>query len=82
MYVLYSKPNCPFCVRAKDLLVKEGVDFDSVDLVKNPDQLERLKGLGCRTVPQIFIQDDDGNEVEHVGGFDQLCDHFGYLKQC
>lgn len=65
---IYSTQVCPYCVRAKDLLKRKGVEpieykVDRDDK-KRDEMLERSGGR--RTVPQIFI---DG---VHVGGCDDL----------
>jgi len=56
---IYSKSTCPYCHRAKDLLVKKKLEFTEYDLLVNPDlrteMIERSGGLS--TVPQIFIND-------------------------
>jgi glutaredoxin 3 len=65
---MYSKFACPYCVRAKMLLKRKGVDFEEYDITlggpKRTEMLERAPG--ARTVPQIFIGD------VHVGGSDDL----------
>jgi len=82
MYVVYGTNSCVYCDRAKELLNKESVDYDVIDVNEDERAQEMFRSRTLRTVPQIFIEDDDGNEVEHIGGFDQLCEHFGHLKQC
>ncbi len=66
--VMYTKPLCPYCSRAKALLKKKGVAFDDIsaafDKAKREEMLQRSNG--ARTYPQIFI-----GEV-HVGGSDEL----------
>ena len=56
---IYSKSTCPYCHRAKDLLVKKKLEFTEYDLLDNPElrteMIERSGGLS--TVPQIFIND-------------------------
>jgi glutaredoxin 3 len=65
---IYSKFACPYCVRAKMLLKRRGVEFEEYDITlggpKRAEMLERAPD--ARTVPQIFI----GNV--HVGGSDEL----------
>jgi len=65
---MYSKFACPYCVRAKMLLKRKGVEFEEYDITlggpKRAEMLERAPG--ARTVPQIFIGD------LHVGGSDDL----------
>jgi glutaredoxin 3 len=65
---LYSTDYCPFCVRAKQLLVRSGLgDFEEIKVDRDPIQrLKMIERSGRRSVPQIFI---DGR---HVGGFDDL----------
>ncbi len=64
---VYSTNYCPYCVRAKDLLKRKGVEYTEINV---EDDVEREKMIakagGRRTVPQIFIGET------HVGGFDDL----------
>ena len=66
--IIYSGPNCPYCVRAKALLKKKGAAFEEVDVKADTVRFEEMlaKSNGKRTIPQIFI-----NGV-HVGGCDDL----------
>ena len=61
---VYTKENCPFCVRAKALLVRKGVAFEEVK-VEGRDDLRTwlVEASGQRTVPQIFVGD------RSLGGF-------------
>lgn len=65
---IYTKFACPYCVRAKTLLSKKGVEFEEFDITlggpKRAEMLERAPD--ARTVPQVFIGD------YHVGGSDDL----------
>jgi len=67
---MYATAVCPFCVRAEQLLEREGVD--ELNLIRVDLQPERKQEMitltGRRTVPQIFIGD------YHVGGCDELED--------
>ena len=65
---VYSSFFCPYCARAKSLLERKGVDFETIDVMEQPGRRdEMMKRAGGRTsVPQIFI---DG---EHIGGSDDL----------
>jgi len=65
--VMYSKPSCPFCDRAKALLRSKGQTWTEIDVEAQPEQRDlMIERSGQRTVPQIFIGD------RHVGGFDEL----------
>lgn len=68
--IVFSKPNCPYCVKAKHLLDQNGISFDELSAVEHRDALidtvTKATGQAPKTVPQIFI---DGT---HIGGHDQL----------
>lgn len=66
--VIYSKPSCPYCVRAKQLLDSKNVSYQDINVLKeDPQVYEDLKQrTKQRTVPQIFIND------YFVGGCDNL----------
>ena len=66
--VVYSKNNCVWCDRAKNLLNSVNLSFDEIDLSDDTERSEFYKkiGEGVKTVPQIFI---DGKSI---GGCDEL----------
>ena len=70
--IMYSKHNCPSCVKAKALMDKMNVTYEakSIGTDIQPSQLMALfeeKGLPApRTAPQIFISD------QHIGGYEAL----------
>ncbi|KOP24192.1 glutaredoxin [Hapalosiphon sp. MRB220] len=65
---IYTWRTCPFCIRAKSLLNKKGINFTEYSI--DGDELAREKmaqrANGRRSLPQIFI-----NNV-HVGGCDDM----------
>lgn len=65
---VYTTKICPYCVKAKNLLVKKGVIFTEIDVSDDPEARDALvvKAEGRRTVPQIFIND------QPIGGCDDL----------
>ncbi|MCY1045806.1 glutaredoxin 3 [Corallococcus sp. bb12-1] len=67
---IYTTTYCGFCVRAKDLLKRKGVDYTEVDVTGNDEERAKLVEMsgGQRTVPQIFIGDT------HVGGYSDLAE--------
>ena len=66
--VVYTTPYCCYCISAKALLRRKGVEFTEINVAGAPDRraemVERANGLA--TVPQIFIGSN------HVGGSDEL----------
>ena len=74
---IYTWSNCPYCVRAKNLLNSKGIAFEEINLDGKDKELKELQTrTGQRTVPQIFI---DG---KMIGGFSELAqmDSEGKLK--
>jgi glutaredoxin 3 len=65
---VYSSIFCPYCARAKSLLERKGVEFETIDVMEQPKRRdEMVERAGGRTsVPQIFING------EHIGGSDDL----------
>lgn len=66
MFTIYTQPRCNFCVRAKALLDSKGETFEEIDITENKQAKEKIKNLGLRTVPQIWLHD------EHIGGYREL----------
>lgn len=65
---IYSWTTCPFCMRAKSLLKKKGVDFTDYSIDGDEEAREKMteRANGARSLPQIFINDS------HIGGCDDL----------
>ncbi|MDE1466656.1 glutaredoxin 3 [Aurantiacibacter sp. D1-12] len=65
---MYSKAWCPFCVRAKSLLKKKGVEIIEYDITMGGPKREEMmqRKPDAMTVPQIFIND------QAIGGSDDL----------
>jgi glutaredoxin 3 len=65
---IYTKPYCPFCIRAVDLLEKKGVAFTEVEAAFDPDKRQEMirRAGGRATFPQIFVGD------QHIGGCDEM----------
>ena len=67
---MYTTAVCPYCIRAKQVLLAKGVQAIEeirVDL-DSAQRLQMVEITGRRTVPQIFIGQT------HVGGCDDLMD--------
>lgn len=60
--LLFTKPGCSHCTRAKNALTEDGLDFVTID----SDLRQRLAVAGSGTTPQVFV---DGT---HIGGADEL----------
>jgi glutaredoxin 3 len=66
--VVYTTPYCSYCVSAKALLRRKGVEFTEINVAGAADQRAEMvkRSNGLTTVPQIFIGPN------HVGGRDEL----------
>ena len=72
MYKIYTKDNCPWCVKAKQLMNTVGVKYKElklgVDYVR--EDLEKLLPESLPlTVPQVFIYN------KRIGGYEDLADY-------
>ena len=77
---IYTKDYCPFCTKAKSLLILKKIKFIEINLNKNPEKFEEMmkKSNGAQTVPQIFSSDKYIGDCEKIyelntqGKLDQL----------
>jgi glutaredoxin 3 len=76
--IVYTTDQCRLCVSAKTLLERRGIDYEEVNLSRDPDGREELSRItGMITFPQILV---DG---ESIGGFNELlaADRAGQLSE-
>jgi glutathione-dependent peroxiredoxin len=52
---IFTKPNCPFCIKAKAELSAAGYDYEEIVLGKDASLISLKAITGRDTVPQIFI---------------------------
>lgn len=57
MTIVYTKPNCVQCDMTKRLMDKIGVQYTAVDIVENPQELEKLVEMGFRAAPVVVADD-------------------------
>ena len=65
--IVYATRFCPYCMMARRLLNKKGIEFTEISVSGNTelwDEMEQKSGRN--TVPQIFING------ESVGGYDDI----------
>lgn len=65
---IYTWRSCPFCIRAKGLLDKKGVEYTEYSIDGDEDARDKMRSRasGRSSVPQIFIDD------RHIGGCDDI----------
>jgi len=65
--IVWSKHNCPFCVRAKHTLTDKGLDYEERIIGEDWTKEQLLEMVpDARSVPQIII---DGKSI---GGYNNL----------
>jgi glutaredoxin 3 len=75
---IYTTDPCSFCLRVKQLLGARGIEFDEINLAKDPDgRAELLQRTGMMSFPQVIV----GGEL--VGGFQETlaADQSGRLAE-
>jgi glutaredoxin 3 len=75
---VYTTDPCSFCVRVKQLLGARGIEYDEINLAKDPGgRAELLERTGMMSFPQVLIGD------ELIGGFQETlaADQSGRLAE-
>lgn len=63
---VFSRPGCPHCARAKDMLNEAGIGFEALELNKDFSDRTLRAVSAAKTVPQVFVNG------ELIGGADEL----------
>lgn len=64
---IYGSEHCSYCVAARMLLKKKGLEYDDILVTRDPAiRADMERRSGGQSVPQIFIDDNA------IGGFDEL----------
>lgn len=71
-YIIYVKGNCPFCVKAQELLQLKNLNHKVVSFNDNQQSLlsEIKTAYNWPTVPMIFRREK--NDIEFIGGYTDL----------
>ena len=68
--IVWSKDDCPYCVQAKNLLSRKGIEFEERKIGDGWSREQLLEAVpAARSVPQIFIDDN------LIGGYNDLRNH-------
>jgi len=63
---MITKPGCPYCARAKEMLRQRGMDLEEVVLGRDATIRSVRAMTGKETVPQVFV------EGRYIGGSEEL----------
>lgn len=69
--LIYTRNNCVWCDRAKNLLTINNLEYEEVDLSDDVlrENFYKKFNNSIKTMPQIFIDDN------RIGGFEALVDY-------
>ena len=65
---IYTKENCPYCVKATDLFDAKGIEYETYNVTGDEERFEEMveRANGRKTAPEVFIDD------ELTGGWDDI----------
>jgi glutaredoxin-related protein len=65
--IIWTKENCSYCTKAKELLLSKDINFEERNISKEWTKEQLLESVPeAKTVPQIFLWG------KYVGGYDSL----------
>lgn len=69
--LIYSKLNCPYCIKAEAALNKAGIEITKKIIGEDID-IEEFKSFlpNAKTVPQIYMYNN--SEKVYIGGYVEL----------
>jgi len=56
MITMYTKTVCPYCVRAKNFLEMNNIEYETINVEEDREGRDWLVEQGFRAVPQFFIK--------------------------
>ncbi|MCU4753283.1 FAD-dependent oxidoreductase [Halobacteria archaeon AArc-curdl1] len=76
---IYTKTNCPYCEKAKDLFDAKGVEYETYNVTGDDKLFEEMveRADGRKTAPEVFIDDeliggwDDTSALDETGELDE-----------
>ena len=71
---VYWQPGCSSCLKTKEFLLANGVEFESINVLENEKGFQELDALGVRLVPIVARVKDCANgavfrDFARVAGF-------------
>jgi len=83
---IYTKTNCPYCVKAKGVLTNAGYSYKEYIIGAGPtkeDIQKRINSMGLtieiKTIPQIFYVNKNNDSI-YIGGYTDLLSKLHYLN--
>lgn len=54
---VFWQPGCSSCLRTKEFLTKQGIEYESINVLDDPQALAELRRLGARGLPVVSLGD-------------------------
>jgi len=68
--IVWSKDNCNYCVKAKNILNSKNISFEERNISNEWTKEQLLEAVpNAKTVPQIFLWG------KYIGGYDSLMEY-------
>ncbi|AFZ74804.1 glutaredoxin 3 [Natronobacterium gregoryi] len=76
---IYTKEDCPYCDKAKDLFDSKGVEYEEYNMTGDEELFEEMveRAGGRKTAPEVFVDDeliggwDDTSKLDETGELDE-----------
>ncbi|TYT62838.1 glutaredoxin 3 [Natrialba swarupiae] len=76
---IYTKENCPYCDKAKDLFDSKGIEYEEYNVTGDEQLFSEMvdRAEGRKTAPEVFVDDeliggwDDTSALEETGELDE-----------
>ncbi|WP_135535118.1 FAD-dependent oxidoreductase [Halostella pelagica] len=76
---IYTKENCSYCEKAKDLFDEKGVEYEEYNVTGDEEMFDEMveRADGRQTAPEVFIDDeliggwDDTSALDETGELDE-----------
>lgn len=67
--VVYTRPSCTYCVRAKEFFQKKGIVYEELRIGDHITSAAYTNLTGMKSVPAIFI------DSKLIGGYNDLVEY-------
>ena len=58
MIKMYTRDNCTQCIATKQFLDRQEVDYEIIDLDKEPEAMVQVEEMGYRSLPILVVDNE------------------------
>lgn len=66
--IVYSQSHCGYCVKQKEFLIENRIEFEERDINQNKEYFDEFKSLGGFGTP-FTVKKENGEIVSKISGF-------------